>query len=154
MKPLDGEPIESWTRQRSHGGPIDYERRRRLDYSTLLTEGSWPKAAADAHSLLAGTTAVPARCYLIGRISESPTVALLTHPEFDPRSLKKLVTSFGAGLTPPVEAELDDLVRGFLRSRESSSRLTATHLGNCSVARIPLDGREIRVCGANAAHLS
>jgi hypothetical protein len=81
VKPFDSEPIESWTRQRSHGGPIDYERRRRLDYSTLLTEGSRPKAAADAHSLLAGTPAVPARCYLIGRISESPTVALLTHPD-------------------------------------------------------------------------
>jgi hypothetical protein len=100
---------------REQGGIVDYERRRRLDYSNLLTEGFWrQKVVGNANSLLAGTSAVPARCYMIGRISGSPTLALLTHPEFDQRSLKTLVTSFGAGLTPPVTAELDQLARGFL----------------------------------------
>lgn len=98
-----------------HGGLIDYERRRRLDYSKLLSEGSWQQqVAGEASSLLAGTSVVPARCYLTGRISGSPALALLSHPELDQRSLTTLVTSFGAGLTPPMIEELDLLARGFL----------------------------------------
>lgn len=98
-----------------HGGLIAYERRRRLDYSKLLTEGDWRRTVVgDANSLLATTSAVPARCYMIGRISGSSTHALLTHPELDQRSLKTLVTSFGAGVTPPMSAELDQLAHGFL----------------------------------------
>jgi hypothetical protein len=101
------------------GGRINYERRRQLDYSSLLSGESWQQQTeGGTDSLLAGTTSVvAARCYLIERISGSLRLALLHHPELDTKSLTKLVKAFRAGLTPPMVAALDERARSFLVER-------------------------------------
>ncbi len=55
-----------------HGGLIDYERRRRLDYSDLISENSWQQqVAGDVNSLLTESSVVPARCYMHTSIDKS-----------------------------------------------------------------------------------
>lgn len=100
------------------GGRINYERRRQLDYSSLLSGETWRQQTEEgADSLLAGTSVVAARCYLIERISGSLRLALLSQPGLDTRSLTTLVTAFRAGLTPPMVAALDERARSFLVER-------------------------------------
>lgn len=54
------------------GGRINYERRRRLDYSPLVSDESWQRQTArDAGWSPSGGSVVAACCYLIERISGS-----------------------------------------------------------------------------------
>ncbi|MBN3511535.1 TniQ family protein [Mycolicibacterium septicum] len=100
------------------GGRINYERRRRLDYSSLLNGESWQQQTEEGtNSLLAESSVVAARCYLIERISGSLRLALLSHPELDTKSLTTLVAAFRAGLTPHMVAALDERALSFLVER-------------------------------------
>lgn len=59
------------------GAPIDYQRRRNLDYSELLTEASWRQICTQAGDpLREPRTAVGAQCYLIEKLSGSPALRL------------------------------------------------------------------------------
>jgi hypothetical protein len=59
------------------GAPIDYQRRRNLDYSELLTEDSWRQICTQAGDpLREPRTAVGAQCYLIEKLSGSPALRL------------------------------------------------------------------------------
>lgn len=133
------------------GGRINYERRRRLDYTMLLDDESCLQQAAERTSLpmvvnlptlhrsprssispvsrdlsmagnspIAGISSVAARCYLINRISGSPTLALSVYPDLDQRDLNALVNAFRAGLTQPGVTALDQLARQFLEQRKIS----------------------------------
>ena len=100
------------------GGRIDYERRRRLDYSSLLSGETWQRQTEEtADSLLPRSSVVAAHCYLVERITGSLCLALLSHPELDSRSLARLGTAFRRGLTPPTVATLDEHARDFLLER-------------------------------------
>jgi hypothetical protein len=97
------------------GGPIDYENRRRLDYSSLLGDESWQLQVAERKDPLPpGHSAAAARCYLIERVSGSPTLALMHRPELANQSLTKLVTAFRESLTQPLVKALDQHTRAFL----------------------------------------
>ncbi len=97
------------------GGRINYERRRQLDYSLLVSDDFWQQQMeGDAGSLPSGSSVVAARCYLIERISGSPRLALQFRPELDYWSLTRLVTAFTAHLTEPTVAALDQRARSFL----------------------------------------
>lgn len=69
------------------------------------------------NSPIAGISSVAARCYLIDRISGSPTLALSVYPDLDQRDLNALVTAFRAGLTQPAVTALDRVARQFLEQR-------------------------------------
>lgn len=59
------------------GAPIDYQRRRNLDYSELLTEASWRQICTQAGDpLREPRTAVGAHCYLIEKLSGSRALRL------------------------------------------------------------------------------
>lgn len=98
------------------GAPIDYQRRRRLDYSTLLPEHSWQEICARASDTFhEPCTAVSAQCHLIDKLSGTPALGLLTlDEELDERSLITLVTAFRLRMTPRLEEELDEHARCFL----------------------------------------
>lgn len=100
------------------GGRINYERRRRLDYSPLVSDDSWQhQAGEDAGSSPPGISVVAERCYLIERISGSPRLALMSYPELDTWTLTRLVTAFTAHLTGPTVAALDQRARTFLAAQ-------------------------------------
>lgn len=100
------------------GGRINYERRRQLDYSPLVSDGSWQQQTSRAAGALqSGSSVVAAHCYLIERVSGSPRLAVLAYPELDPWSLTRLVAAFRAGLTPPLVSTLDRRARSFLREQ-------------------------------------
>lgn len=61
---------------RMHGSPIDYERRRGLDYSTLLPEHRWKSLCRQADEPVgAGRRWIEARHYLIKKLSGNPIQA-------------------------------------------------------------------------------
>lgn len=99
-----------------HGGPIDYQRRRHLDYTALLPEDSWRDICARSGVPMAEpSTAVGARCHLIDKLSGTPALALLTlSEELDERSLTTLVTSFRLRMTPHLDEALDENAQSFL----------------------------------------
>lgn len=100
------------------GSFIDYERRRRLDYTALLPVGAWQREVEERAEIFpVGRSATAARCYLIERMSGSPVLALASHPELDNRSLQTFVAAFKVNLTEPMVTTLDNLAEEFLRQQ-------------------------------------
>jgi hypothetical protein len=98
------------------GAPINYQRRRDLDYSALLPEGLWQQICTQAgHSVPGPRTAVGARCYLIEKLSGSQAPALLTlNEEVDERPLARLCIDFRRSMSTRREVLLADYAQGFL----------------------------------------
>jgi hypothetical protein len=87
--------------------PIDYERRRELIYTDVLTEEDWPRFCRAAQAAVGqGPRYLVTRCYLIERISAMPM-------ELAPELRSKLA-SFPATLTPQFTAELEHTAQAFL----------------------------------------
>jgi hypothetical protein len=101
------------------GAPIDYQRRRHIDYSALLPEDSWQQMYSQAGDTLRDPrTAVAARCYLIEKVSGTSALALLTlGAEQDERALATLVTAFRPSVTARFEELLDGHAQSFLGER-------------------------------------
>lgn len=100
------------------GSFIDYERRRRLDYTALLPVEAWHRESEEHGGVFPpGLSVTAARCYLIERMSGSPVLALASHPELDNRSLQMFVAAFKVNLTGPMVTTLDKLAEGFLRQQ-------------------------------------
>ncbi len=107
------------------GGQINYDRRRRLDYSMLLdndaplqrlAEGAYLPLLVNSPPMV--NSLVATRCYLIERISGSPNLALSDYPEMDERELNTLVTAFRAGLAGTAVTALDQVAREFLAQQD------------------------------------
>ncbi|WP_328842653.1 LysR family transcriptional regulator [Streptomyces sp. NBC_00258] len=109
----------------NHKVPIDYGRRRRLDYSTLLPESEW--IALCRRTLTepgAGTRYQVARCYLFEKISGLPHTRIPDPPR-DSQNFRNSRVRFPYVLTPEASAELDQIGRAFLdRNRLSNEPLT------------------------------
>lgn len=100
------------------GSFIDYERRRRLDYTALLPVEAWHRESEEHGGVFPpGLSATAARCYLIERMSGSPVLALASHPELGNRSLQTFVAAFKVNLTESMVTTLDSLAEGFLRQQ-------------------------------------
>lgn len=93
--------------------PIDYRRRRRLDYTTLLPDDVWSQICRD--------TATPgprvirariARCFIFERLSGLP--ARDAPAGIDDNAFRTKVADFPAYLTPELARALDDHAREFL----------------------------------------
>jgi TniQ len=56
-----------------HGGPIDYQRRRHLDYSNVLSDDAWRWICAEAKDTTRHGTAAKARAYMVEVLTGCPT---------------------------------------------------------------------------------
>ncbi|WAX78340.1 helix-turn-helix domain-containing protein [Streptomyces sp. KMM 9044] len=109
----------------SHEVPIDYARRRRLDYTTLLPEDEWidlcHRALMDPG---AGTRHHSARCYLFEKISGLPHTRI-PNPPPDSQSFRNSRVRFPYVLTQAAATALDQPGGTFLdRNRLASEPLT------------------------------
>jgi len=93
--------------------PIDYERRRHLDYQRLLPDELWAQICQDtATTPGAGLKADLARCMLFERLSGLP----VGRSPFatNTREFRGTVAAFPRQLTPDLMAHLDQAARQFL----------------------------------------
>lgn len=91
-----------------HGAPIDYARRRRLDYQDLLPDDQWRRIYRHSDALAIGNrTAVAARMFLYELISGQPAARPSGRAAFS-------LFSFPRCLTPNLLAGLTDHGRQFL----------------------------------------
>ncbi|MFA5707208.1 LysR family transcriptional regulator [Mycolicibacterium sp.] len=98
---------------RDHDIPIDYARRRRLDYAALLPDDAWAR--------ICRSTATPgarparariARCYMFERISGLP--ASIAPWAVDEEGFRTQVADFPQYLTPELATALDTNAREYL----------------------------------------
>lgn len=97
-----------------HEVPIDYGRRRRLDYTALLPESDW--IALCRRTLTepgAGTRYQAARCYLLEKISGLPHTRIPLTPR-DTSTFRQGRERFPYLMTPQVSAGLDQIAIAFL----------------------------------------
>lgn len=96
------------------GVPVDYARRRALDYSDLLPTDQWRAICVDlAMSSGRSMRACLHRSWLYERLSGSPVIAL-TPGRGDP-AFRALLADLPRTLTPALIAALDEVGREFLR---------------------------------------
>jgi hypothetical protein len=99
----------------THGSPIDYQRRRRLNYRDLLPAGQWQRLCHDAGAPPGfDLRARPVRCFLFERISGIP--AELAPPAYAITSTphRSALLELPAYLTPQLLAALDNAATEFL----------------------------------------
>jgi TniQ/Bacterial regulatory helix-turn-helix protein, lysR family len=90
-----------------HDVPIDYQRRRRLDYSTLLLDKAWARICRDTATPGPGSIrARIARCFLFERLSGMP--ASSAPRALDDNAFRTLVADFPRHLTPELARALDE----------------------------------------------
>lgn len=94
--------------------PIDYSRRRSLNYRTLLPDDTWLRICRETGATSSGPTrALVARYYLQERISGSPIGSRTMDP-----ALRTKVADFPYYLTPELSDALDEEARKFLVSQD------------------------------------
>lgn len=100
------------------GAPIDYQRRRNLDYSGLLSEKVWNQMCIQADEPpVAVRPAIGARYYLIERLSGTPAQWLQAGNDSDARMVTALVINLRRGMRTRLEDLLDDHAQSFLAER-------------------------------------
>jgi hypothetical protein len=106
--------------------PIDYQRRRRADYRTLLPDKLWAQICRD--------TATPgprparariARCFLFERLSGQP--ASTSPSALDDSAFRMKVADFSRHLTPELAQSLDEHAREFLADQGIDGEPVAWH---------------------------
>lgn len=94
--------------------PIDYQRRRSLDYGSLLPDNAWLRICRETDTAPQGAArAVVARRYLQERISGSPAESDSITPD-----LRTKIADFPYYLTPELADALDEHAVGFLGSHD------------------------------------
>jgi len=100
-----------------HPSPIDYARRRSLDYSSLLPEETWREIRRDdrVQPEEAALGWVFARSYLIEKMSGSPTpTGDFIHYANSPRTWRSQLQDFPLTMTAQLSERLDIEARAFL----------------------------------------
>jgi hypothetical protein len=106
--------------------PIDYTRRRRLDYSSLLSADIWHEICRDDRAAVKGIeSGSAARLYLIERITGSPTRTSDLADNFGPlQAGNLLVRDFSHALPAHLAEEIDNEARRFLSRQAIEEPLT------------------------------
>jgi hypothetical protein len=100
----------------SHEVPIDYQRRRSLDYSKLLPDHEWARICRITATPGPGPIrASIARCFVYARVSGN--AADRAPSAIDENSFRTLVADFPRYLTPELSESLDLHAREFLADR-------------------------------------
>lgn len=107
----------------SHDVPINYQRRRRLDYSTLLSTPTWSQICGDAGTAKGGNQKIDvARCHLYATLTGNPVELA---PWFtDTNQFISALTRFPAQLTPELAEALDTEAQKLLTSQNISEPVT------------------------------
>jgi hypothetical protein len=96
----------------AHNSPIDYHRRRKLDYDDLLPDDTWFRLCEQTSTPTGTRKAAIARSVLFQRISGLP--ADRAPCAIDDADFRAGAASFPARLTPELATGLDDAARAFL----------------------------------------
>jgi transposase len=106
--------------------PINYTRRRQLDYTALLSDDCWEqmcRATGDSPGIR--RKAVAARCYLVEKISGTPArKTVFNNPIGDSHNLWKQGRNFARMMTMQLAQHLDDEARTFLKHNRIDEPLT------------------------------
>jgi AraC-like DNA-binding protein len=95
--------------------PIDYERRRRLDYTNLLPNSLWAEICSAVEYRPGGELrARVARCVLFHRISGLPIESAPGFVDTEQAPFRSECERFGENRSPEVAHALDDVARDFL----------------------------------------
>jgi hypothetical protein len=97
-----------------HGAPIDYARRRTLDYTGLLPEARWETLLARTGFRRNTGTLRSMRCLLFETISGQPASGAPAHYASRTKDLRDASSDFPALLTARLAAELDLVATEFL----------------------------------------
>ncbi len=107
--------------------PINYTRRRQLDYSALLPEDRWQQICRTVGDLPgAGRKAIAARYYLVEKTSGSPARSLIGYHGAHPHNLWQQVRNFARMMTAQLSEQLDSEARHFLQCNGIEEPLTWT----------------------------
>ncbi|MFE3499138.1 TniQ family protein [Kitasatospora sp. NPDC059160] len=95
--------------------PIDYQRRRRLDYTSLLPHERWLDICRRTGTLPGqGRREQIIRCRLFQRVSGLPAEAAPSYPKVDEAPFRAEIARAAALQTPELAEELDRAARDFL----------------------------------------
>ncbi|MEU5547788.1 hypothetical protein AB0G85_36555 [Streptomyces sioyaensis] len=136
-----------------HGSPIDYQRRRRLDYRTLLPEDEWKALSRRAHHF-PGDSRKPltARRWLFERLSGLPAEqAPADYALTEPRQRAEL-SAFATFLTPRLLAELDAHAGKFLNRHRVTGEPVTWHPPTTLLVGRRLPGTDLGQCQAVEIH--
>ncbi|OBF76573.1 hypothetical protein A5751_23940 [Mycolicibacterium fortuitum] len=112
---------------RTNGAPIDYERRRQLDYRNLLPDADWNAAALQAGALPGSTVkAEIARRYLFRKISGMPAPRNVPGARSAPQMHTRTL-NFPLDLTSELQSALDEKALEFLACNGIANEPLAWH---------------------------
>lgn len=117
------------------GSPIDYTRRRTVDYRDLLPLDTWTQLCRDIDFEAGGIRRHQfARALLFERLSGLP--ATLAPPAYTPSTteLRTMLRTFETDLTPALMSQLEAHATEFLNSRESATNPSPGSLRQTSSA--------------------
>lgn len=119
--------------------PIDYQRRRRADYSTLLPDTVWTQICRDtATPGPRPARATIARCYLFERLSGQPAS---TSPwALDHSAFRTRVADFSRHLTPSLAEALSSHAHEFLTDQNIDDEPVTWHPPNTALDGLDLPG--------------
>ena len=124
-----------------HDVPIDYQRRRELEYSTLLPDSTWARICRDTATPGRGSArARIARCYLFERLSALPAAAAPF--DSDDNELRTKTADFPRSLTPELAAALDRHGQEFLTSNGIRDQPVAWHPPTAVLDDLQLPGQD------------
>lgn len=108
------------------GSPIDYDRRRALDYRDLLPQDTWTQLCRDIEFEAGGVRRhLFARALLFERISGLPTTVAPAAYAPATTELRTMLRTFETDLTPALVSQLEEYAREFLaRQRIHDEPLT------------------------------
>lgn len=107
----------------THDVPIDYRRRRQLDYATLLPDTVWKQICRDAGTGALSVRPVIARCVLFERISGQLAVTSAMFP--DTNGFRTRAANFPRHVTVELNQALDEHAQAFLASHGISDEPSA-----------------------------
>jgi len=136
----------------AHGSPIDYQRRRDLDYADLLPEDNWFRLCRRTGMPTGVRKAAIARSVLFERLSGLP--ASQAPFAIDDRSFRDGVASFPAYLTPELAAGLHGAAVAFLHQHRVCDEPVTWHPPLTLLSGLDLPGPDPGYLDVIATHRS
>ncbi|KUF15774.1 TniQ family protein [Streptomyces silvensis] len=136
----------------THPVPIDYQRRRKLDYTDLLPKEVWDTISRNT-GILPGrlVRSKLARAFLFERLSGMPTDRAPSRFRINTAPERSLLAGFIADLTPDLATELETVAQDFLRAH-GIAEPTTWQPPKILLTGLPLPGTDPDVVEVNRLH--
>jgi DNA-binding transcriptional LysR family regulator len=122
----------------THDVPVDYQRRRELDYDTLLPDDTWARLCRNTGRHQGPQMAAVVRSLLFERISGLPAVRAPF--AIDDSGFRAKVASFPIHLTPELAAGLHDEAKDFLHRHQIWDEPVSWHPPSTLLSDLKLPG--------------